>query len=63
MNKRYYAGIGSRTTPQDVMGRFSNMASFLEQNGFVLRSGGADGVDLAFENGVLNGNKEIFKNF
>jgi hypothetical protein len=57
-----YAGIGSRETPQDVLSKMSNIAEHLAKLGWLLRSGGADGADLAFEVGCDNaqGQKEIF---
>lgn len=51
MNYRY-AGIGSRKTPKDVCEQMTNIASILENLGFVLRSGGAVGADKAFERGA-----------
>ena len=48
---KYYAGIGSRTTPPDVLEIMSRTATILSQNGYVLRSGGASGADTAFEKG------------
>ena len=57
---KYYTGIGSRETPQDVQTLMTSIASALEVKGYILRSGGANGADLAFENGVTNGNKEIY---
>ena len=62
---KYYAGIGSRETPSDILSLMTNISEMLEEEGYVLRSGGADGADLAFEKGVKK-NKEIFlpwKNF
>jgi hypothetical protein len=58
----YYAGIGSRETPQEVMQMFTSLASFLSRKGFILRSGGASGSDKAFEIGCdkVNGEKEIY---
>jgi hypothetical protein len=65
--KNYYAGIGSRQTPTGICERFTKLASELELLGYILRSGGADGADAAFEKGVKNDdNKEIWlpwKNF
>jgi hypothetical protein len=59
MNK--YAGIGSRQTPKHILNIMTSIASKLEANGFMLRSGGAIGADTAFENGIqFNSNKEIF---
>ena len=56
----YYAGIGSRETPKEFLDLFTKIASWLSKNGYVLRSGGADGADLAFEKGVTNNLKEIY---
>lgn len=47
-----YTGVGSRSTPQDIMKMMSALASKLEVEGWVLRSGAADGADTGFENGV-----------
>lgn len=57
--KRYYAGIGSRETPNDVMRRMSHYACALYSKGFWLRSGAAEGADTAFEIGS-GGQAEIF---
>jgi hypothetical protein len=63
----YYTGIGSRQTPEKHCAMFTGIAFVLSQMGYILRSGGADGADTAFENGVsLQGEKEIYlpwKNF
>jgi hypothetical protein len=48
----YYAGIGSRKTPVDILIKMQKLAERLGQLGFVLRSGGADGADSAFEIGA-----------
>lgn len=59
--KKYYAGIGSRIAPNDVLIDMIDIAKVLEQKGFILRSGGAKGADQAFEQGVINkDNKEIY---
>ena len=58
---KYYAGIGSRRTPPDVLRLMTQIAAKLEKDGWILRSGGADGADRAFEAGVsLAQNKEIY---
>lgn len=58
---RYYSGIGSRKATGPIMNILTETARFLETKGFILRSGGADGCDLAFEEGVVNpANKEIY---
>jgi hypothetical protein len=64
----YYAGIGSRETPDEILTIFENIGSYLAQKSFILRSGGAEGADQAFERGCdkANGKKEIYlpwKNF
>lgn len=58
----YYAGIGSRETPEEVLDSFIRIARYLGKNGYTLRSGGADGADLAFEKGCSEvfGKKEIY---
>lgn len=58
----YYAGIGSRETPQDILNLFESVAVYLANQGFTLRSGGAKGSDKSFENGCnqVRGLKEIY---
>jgi len=53
----FYAGIGSRRTPLDVMARMTEIAVFMRQQGYTLRSGGAPGADTAFEAGAGNDKK------
>lgn len=59
---KFYAGIGSRKTPANILQIMSNIGSFLATYNFTLRSGGAEGADKAFEQGVdvVSGPKEIF---
>lgn len=52
MNK-IYTGIGSRETPPEVCDLMSRFAYAMAAAGWHLRSGGADGADLAFERGCL----------
>ena len=61
MNK-LYAGIGSRTTPADVLECMKVIAIELAAKGFILRSGAADGADTAFEDGCQSvyGQSEIW---
>jgi hypothetical protein len=60
MNK-FYAGIGARKTPVNVLEVMTQLAACLERDGWTLRSGGANGADTAFERGVVDpANKEIF---
>jgi hypothetical protein len=49
---KYYAGIGSRETPAQVCRLMTHIAVRLYQKGWTCRTGGADGADLAFENGA-----------
>lgn len=58
-NYKYYAGIGSRDTPEHIQEKMTEIAQILERRKYILRSGGAIGADLAFERGV-HLNKEIF---
>ena len=57
-----YAGIGSRSTPEDIQEAMGAFAAVLSDRGFTLRSGGAPGADTAFEVGCdrMDGRKEIF---
>lgn len=54
---KYYAGIGSRSTPDYVLKKMTLLAKKLEN--YILRSGGAEGADSAFEKGASK--KEIFR--
>lgn len=56
---RHYAGIGSRQTPAHICEKMTDVAVTLKTAGFILRSGGADGADIAFEAGAGDA-KEIF---
>lgn len=47
--KKFYAGIGSRETPLSVKPLIERIVKLLNEKGFVLRSGGADGADTFFE--------------
>ena len=57
-----YSGIGSRRTPSLALHQIQTLALQLANEGWCLRSGGADGADSAFERGAIegNGNTEIF---
>lgn len=46
---RYYAGIGSRQTPDHVLTSMATIATLLDCRDYILRSGGAKGADQAFE--------------
>ena len=53
----FYAGIGSRDTPPDILEQMTEIASMLSDKGYILRSGHADGADLAFERGSKGQNQ------
>lgn len=57
MNK-YYSGIGARSTPTTLRPLINKIAIRLEELGYVLRSGGAEGADTWFEEKVNR--KEIY---
>lgn len=57
---KFYAGIGSRSTPPDVLALMTRVAQLLAAQGWTLRSGGAEGADTAFERGA-GGAAEIFR--
>ena len=48
----YYAGIGSRNTPESCLKYMTRLAEQLSLKGLILRSGGARGADTAFERGA-----------
>lgn len=58
----HYAGLGSRSTPAPVFQAMRDLARVLAGRGFTLRSGGADGADIAFELGATEafGEMEIY---
>lgn len=51
---KHYTGVGSRETPLEMMKVISSLAERLAGEGFILRSGAADGADTAFEDGHNN---------
>lgn len=52
MDYKYYTGVGSRTTPRNILDLMINIARKLAIMKYVLRSGGAAGADTAFEQGA-----------
>jgi hypothetical protein len=55
VNNKYYAGVGSRETPAEILTIMSRLATKLGHDGWVLRSGHAPGADQAFEKGIVDG--------
>jgi hypothetical protein len=57
----HYAGIGARKTPDNILDLMTRIASKLESDSHILRSGGANGADSAFEAGVSEDeHKEVY---
>lgn len=50
----YYAGVGSRQTPEKTLTLMTSLAGLLGKDGWILRSGHAIGADRAFEEGADN---------
>lgn len=48
----FYTGVGSRETPKTVQAAMTRIATRLQSEGYVLRSGAAEGADSAFEQGA-----------
>jgi hypothetical protein len=48
-----YAGIGSRKTPNHILSKMTEVSTHLSKR-YILRSGGAEGADQAFERGAKN---------
>lgn len=59
---KIYAGIGSRSVPPNIIEKMTAIGKALGEAGWLLRSGGASGSDLAFESGcdMISGAKEIY---
>lgn len=51
-SRKFYAGVGSRRTPPEVLDLMRRLGGALGVFGYTLRSGGADGADTAFEEGA-----------
>jgi len=56
--KKIYTGIGSRETPKHILQVMTDIASYLADRGWTLRSGGAQKADQAFQLGAKK--KEIY---
>lgn len=56
----YYTGIGSRGTPDNILLMMNKLGEIYSSGGYILRSGGAPGADLAFEKNVVSSSKNIF---
>lgn len=58
-NTLLYAGIGSRQTPINIGNDMIDIARRLANNGWTLRSGGADGADTYFVAGVTHFDNQV----
>ena len=60
--RKKVAGIGSRQTPRPVLEQMARIGRVYAKEGWILRSGGAPGADMAFERGfdLVGGEKQIF---
>ena len=58
----YYAGIGSRETPEHILTIMHHIGAYLATQGWILRSGAAQGADYSFEEGAkrAEGETEIW---
>lgn len=56
-----YAGIGSRSTPHDVLKLMRTIGAWQANRGYILRSGAADGADSAFETGARAVNESLIE--
>jgi len=57
--KKFYAGVGSRETPRDIL-NIMTIISYSLRHEYTLRSGGAIGADTAFQSGA-GFNRVIYK--
>lgn len=55
---KYFTGVGSRETPKNLSQYIKTLAQKLDNQGYILRSGGASGADSFFESGATN--KKIY---
>jgi hypothetical protein len=63
MTDNCYTGVGSRfDTPDYILSKFVRIGKKMASNGWILRSGHAEGSDMAFETGcdIMNGKKQIY---
>lgn len=62
MGEKFYTGIGSRETPEEILALMRRLGATLGQLGWTLRSGAAIGADTAFEEGArsVDGLRRIY---
>lgn len=57
---QYFAGIGSRKAPPNILAIMTKITQELCNRGYTLRSGGAAGCDTAFQDGAPEDQMEIY---
>ena len=57
-DRQIYTGIRSRKTPPIELARIETLGAILQRQGWILRSGGAEGADSAFERGADHAARE-----
>lgn len=57
---KFYAGIGSRETPEEIEPLIEEIVGILNRYEYILRSGGANGADSIFEKYSLPEQREIY---
>lgn len=60
MTNKVYAGIGARDTPHHILKYMTRIAQALDQDGYKLRTGGADGADTSFMEGTTPDKTQLF---
>jgi len=57
-----YTGIGAKDTPPAMLAIIEKLAAYMARQGYVLRSGAAEGASTGFEKGCVeaNGKKAIY---
>ena len=55
---KYYTGVGSRETPQEVLSLMREYSRIMALKGWSFRSGGANGADTAFYDGWCDASEE-----
>lgn len=59
---KYYTGVGSRETPEPILKLMYQIAEKLGNEGWCVRSGGADGADSAFLQGAMSAFDKVWDN-
>lgn len=59
--KKYYTGVGTRSTPEEFKDLIGSIAYKLSTIGYVLRTGDAEGADKFFRSPISDQNlKQVF---